>query len=263
MKNNSESSNCSVQAMRFGFLSTVDAPLLPFYLSAALLNGCDDLVVLCDSKNFAGKNRELWNDRTNGAFEAGYLGVTNIYDFTAATIPFHFVDSHNGDQALRLIKHLDIDCLVNAGTPRRLSARLLDSVEHGVVNVHPGLLPNYRGCSCVEWAILQNDKIGNTAHFMDEGYDTGPIIESDWYQFPRKCDYAGIRTLVYQGGCDLLGRVLAKIQRERLRPKDCRKQTPNEGKYWPPISPEEMGQVLELVQHSEYKYQNIEAPSAA
>ena len=43
-----------------------------------------------------------------------------------------------------------------------------------------GILPEYRGMDCFAWAILNNDydKIGLTTHFIDEGIDTGPIIES-------------------------------------------------------------------------------------
>ena len=255
MQQFSESINNAKSHLRFGFLSTIDAPLLPFYLAAALANGCSDLVVICDSKNFSPKDRGLWQERTNGAFDTGFLGVTSIYDLSYATIPFHFVVSHNDEQTLALIKRLRIDCLINAGTPRKLNSHLISSVPRGVVNVHPGLLPEYRGCSCVEWAILQNDKVGNTAHFIDEGYDTGPIICSESYEFPRLADYATIRTRVYQSGCELLGRVLARIQAKGLSAANCPAQPVDQGKYWNPISPGEMEQVLHMIQQGRYRYQ--------
>lgn len=258
MRQHLESFDKPKSRLRFGFLSTVDAPLLPFYLAAALVHGCDDLVVICDSKNFSEKNRSLWRERTNGAFNAGFLGVSNIYDLAAAAIPFHFVGSHNDEQTLALIERLGIDCLINAGTPRKLNGRLIGSVAHGIVNVHPGLLPDYRGCSCVEWAILQNDKVGNTAHFMDEGYDTGPIIDAEWYEFPCTADYTAIRTRVYQGSCELAGRVLAMIQEKRLRPADCPGQPVDQGKYWDPMPPEEMKRVQRMIRRGEYRYQCIE-----
>lgn len=45
------------------------------------------------------------------------------------------------------------------------------------INLHPGLLPNYRGCFSVPWSIINNEKfIGYTYHLIDAGVDTGPIV---------------------------------------------------------------------------------------
>ena len=49
--------------------------------------------------------------------------------------------------------------------------------KFGAVNLHPSLLPNYRGRAAVNWAILNGEtEIGLTAHFIDSGVDTGDII---------------------------------------------------------------------------------------
>ncbi|MGZ5488958.1 MAG: methionyl-tRNA formyltransferase, partial [Candidatus Aminicenantales bacterium] len=47
----------------------------------------------------------------------------------------------------------------------------------GFVNFHAGKLPNYRGRNVVNWALINGEtEIGLTAHFMDEGIDTGDIL---------------------------------------------------------------------------------------
>lgn len=47
----------------------------------------------------------------------------------------------------------------------------------GWINVHPSLLPRYRGRANLAWAILNGeDRTGVTVHYIDEGIDTGPII---------------------------------------------------------------------------------------
>lgn len=47
----------------------------------------------------------------------------------------------------------------------------------GAINLHPSLLPKYRGRAPINWAILNGEtEIGLTAHFIDEGIDTGDII---------------------------------------------------------------------------------------
>jgi methionyl-tRNA formyltransferase len=54
---------------------------------------------------------------------------------------------------------------------------LLDLAPLGVINVHPGKLPAYRGRHAISWAIINGeDEIGVTAHFMDAGVDTGDVI---------------------------------------------------------------------------------------
>jgi len=50
----------------------------------------------------------------------------------------------------------------------------------GAVNLHPSLLPKYRGRAPINWAILNGEtEIGLTAHFVDSGMDTGDIIAQE------------------------------------------------------------------------------------
>jgi len=238
----------------FGFLTTIDEPLLALTLEAALANGCANIVVICDAKLPSDKDLALWRERTGDAFK-GRESSEALYKLGAAMLPFYFVDSHNSSQTSALINSLGIHCLFNAGTPRKLSNTIINSVEYGVVNVHPGILPKYRGCSCVEWAIYNDDKVGNTAHFMDEEYDTGAIIMSEAYEFPKHASYQMIRTTVYQEGCQFAGRVLASIQTQKIRPADGILQTAASGNYWSPISDKEMAVVVQKLDASEYRYQ--------
>jgi methionyl-tRNA formyltransferase len=58
-----------------------------------------------------------------------------------------------------------------------LPSHLFSVAKFGAINLHPSLLPNYRGRASINWAILNGeDEIGLTAHFIDEGVDTGDII---------------------------------------------------------------------------------------
>jgi len=50
-----------------------------------------------------------------------------------------------------------------------------------VINLHPAPLPYYRGCNSYAHAIMNGDShYGVTLHYVDEGIDTGPIINVDW-----------------------------------------------------------------------------------
>ena len=59
---------------------------------------------------------------------------------------------------------------------------LLDLPAHGILNVHPSLLPRHRGASPIQATIAAGDeRAGVTIMHMDEGLDTGPIVAiADW-----------------------------------------------------------------------------------
>jgi len=58
-----------------------------------------------------------------------------------------------------------------------LSAQIIKTARYGVINVHPGLLPWARNCGVVGRSLEMGIPIGVTAHYVDEGVDTGRIIE--------------------------------------------------------------------------------------
>lgn len=61
--------------------------------------------------------------------------------------------------------------------PMILPAEILKSPKRGCVNLHFGLLPEYRGVNGVRWALLNGEeKTGVTLHLMDGGIDTGDIL---------------------------------------------------------------------------------------
>lgn len=58
-----------------------------------------------------------------------------------------------------------------------LRAAVLNVAPLGFVNLHAAKLPRYRGRNVINWAIINGEaEIGITAHFVDEGIDTGDII---------------------------------------------------------------------------------------
>ncbi len=240
---------------KIGILTTIEEPLLPFYISALSAQGLKDLAIICDSKTASKKDKKIWIERTNGIFEKDNNGLQNIYRFSSLIPPFYFVDSHNGKPTIELIRKHKIKCLLNAGTPRKLSINVLQSTQHGVVNIHPGVLPSYRGCSAVEWAIFNDDKVGNTAHFMTEDYDEGPIISTECYDFQKDTDYVSIRVKVHQEGCLLAGRALKVIKKTLMKPSDGIAQDKSKAQYWDPIPDKKFKAVLSKLLKQEYRYQ--------
>jgi len=75
------------------------------------------------------------------------------------------------------IKAYSIDLIIVAAYGKILPKWLLDLPKFGCLNVHASLLPRWRGASPIQAAILNGDqKSGATIMKMDEGIDTGPIL---------------------------------------------------------------------------------------
>ncbi|MGE5636528.1 MAG: phosphoribosylglycinamide formyltransferase [Nocardioidaceae bacterium] len=70
-----------------------------------------------------------------------------------------------------------VDLLVLAGWMEILGSDFIHRFERRIVNIHPSLLPAFRGVHAIEQALGYGVKVtGVTVHFVDEGVDSGPII---------------------------------------------------------------------------------------
>jgi methionyl-tRNA formyltransferase len=83
-------------------------------------------------------------------------------------------ESVNDDEALQRIAAAEPELGVVCAFGQLIGARLLDAVE--LLNVHPSLLPRWRGAAPIERAILAGDEVtGVTIMRVTEGLDSGPI----------------------------------------------------------------------------------------
>jgi len=78
---------------------------------------------------------------------------------------------------LRTAREDGADLLALCGFMRLLSGDFLELVQVPVVNVHPSLLPAFRGLNAQRQALESGARVtGATVHFVDSGMDTGPIL---------------------------------------------------------------------------------------
>lgn len=67
---------------------------------------------------------------------------------------------------------------------RKIKSPLIDAPKYGCINLHPALLPKWRGTAGYNMAILHKlDVWGSTAHYVDSSIDTGPIIKKFTFNF--------------------------------------------------------------------------------
>lgn len=78
------------------------------------------------------------------------------------------------------LEALDVDWLILAGYMRLLGETMLEAYQGKILNVHPSLLPSFPGKDAIGQALeAKVTETGVTIHFVDEGMDTGPIIQQE------------------------------------------------------------------------------------
>ena len=81
---------------------------------------------------------------------------------------------------VKKLKEMKIDYILLAGFLKKLSPLFISSYRNKIINIHPSLLPKYKGLNAIKQAIDNNDReIGVTVHYVDEKLDNGPIIVQD------------------------------------------------------------------------------------
>jgi methionyl-tRNA formyltransferase len=103
------------------------------------------------------------------------------------------------------LAELTPDVIVVAAYGLFLPKATLDLPPLGCLNVHPSLLPKYRGPSPVAAAILSGDTdTGVTIIKLDEGMDTGPIIAQRETAISLEEDGAGLTSRLFEMGAELM-----------------------------------------------------------
>lgn len=82
------------------------------------------------------------------------------------------VVEHNSTRTTELLREERIDAGVISGA-RILKPHVIEAVPMGIINFHPGLLPEGRGLDAMQWAIYEDRPIGVTAHLIDGRVDAG------------------------------------------------------------------------------------------
>lgn len=81
------------------------------------------------------------------------------------------------DKIIKRLKENDIDLIVLAGFMRMLSKEFVNLYKGRIINIHPSLLPAFKGAQAIKDAFDFGAKVtGVTVHFVDEKMDNGPVI---------------------------------------------------------------------------------------
>jgi methionyl-tRNA formyltransferase len=131
------------------------------------------------------------------------------------------------DQFINELKILNPDIFVVAAYGQILPEKILSIPTHGAINIHPSLLPKYRGPSPIQTAILNGDKkTGVTFIKMDKDIDHGPIIEQFEEDIEDDDTFETLAIKLFQKSADAIDTVIMNYSKDQKgKPQDDSKAT--------------------------------------
>lgn len=141
--------------------------------------------------------------RCEGLWKAASMeSLKDFYDFYS----FETLKSSSLYSFLKLKKY---DIGIQGGTGI-IGSKIFSKFKFGILNFHPGDLPQYRGCSAPEWQLWEKKPIIATCHLIDEGIDSGPIFDKCQLNV-NMSSYHAFRASIYPELSDFVLQVIMRI----------------------------------------------------
>lgn len=185
------------------------------------LNGKIDLLITLMDEKASNKSGRVYLDEFASKENIPLLKINNI----------------NDQEVMEELKLKKIDWLFIIGWSQIAKKELLESPSKGCIGMHPTLLPEGRGRAAVPWAIIKGlNKTGVTAFKIDEGVDTGPII--DQVEIPLKADETATSLYgkVNNAHIILMNQIWTSLKENKLT---LRMQDDSKATYWEGRKPQD------------------------
>ncbi len=116
-----------------------------------------------------------------------------------------------------LLEKYSPDIIVVVAFGKILPKNVIDFPKYGCINLHVSLLPKYRGAAPMQRAIMEGEsETGVTVMYMDEGLDTGDIIDTLKFPIGPEDDFEAIHDRSATLGSKLLSEAITKIEENRI-----------------------------------------------
>lgn len=113
------------------------------------------------------------------------------------------------------LSKLQPDVIVVAAFGQLLPQTILDIPPCGVINIHPSILPKYRGAAPIQWAVINGEKeTGVSLMLLDQGEDTGDVISIDRVRISEEDTAQTIHDKLANLGAKRLASLLSNLPKE-------------------------------------------------
>ncbi len=183
------------------------------------------LGVLDSGAEIAGVFRyeQLSNSRLKQWFSDFFVPSYELTVIKQNRIPQIRMKSANSESFRKLLIGLNVDLIIVGTWPEKIKKETFNIPKIAAVNIHPSLLPKYRGPNPYTQTILHGEKeSGITLHLIDENFDTGAILkqekvlisDTDTAKELREKTTAKARILVKEFINDLNEKILAPVNQD-------------------------------------------------
>jgi len=170
--------------------------LLKFY-EQQLFN---DILFPLLAESHAGKQTEL----------RSFMQLSKLFN-----VPMQALNGINSPEGLELVARHVPDLMLSIRFGGILREAALAIPKYGVLNLHSGLLPAYKGVMATFRALLQGDsEIGTTLHWIDDSsIDTGRLITNTKIPVDPARSYLWHVLALYEGGCEAMAATVDAVSR--------------------------------------------------
>lgn len=127
-------------------------------------------------------------------------------------IALYAVRDLGAPETIGMLKMAGVELACVGCFPRRIPAQLLHVPRRGFLNVHPSLLPEYRGPAPLFWQFHEGEShTGVTVHWMDAEFDTGPLAEQRVVPLVDGISESDATAMMARSGGKLLVEVLDRV----------------------------------------------------
>ena len=129
------------------------------------------------------------------------------------SLPIATLRQPNSPQGCQALRDLEPDLIISIRYRRILREEAIAIPEKGVINLHSGILPDFRGVMATFWAMLAGEtEIGTTLHWIvDSGIDTGPILGIHRRATRPERSYLANVLGLYPGGCGMIAAAVGSL----------------------------------------------------
>lgn len=115
--------------------------------------------------------------------------------------------SLKNEQELQKFQSFNADLAVIVAYGLILPENIIESTKFGCINLHPSLLPKYRGATPIQSTLLNGDKMGGISIIkMDKGVDSGPILLQNEHDIDKGDDFISLAPKFADIGGDMIVR---------------------------------------------------------
>tara|TARA_B100001250_G_scaffold230885_1_gene198145 strand:+ start:1128 stop:1751 length:624 start_codon:yes stop_codon:yes gene_type:complete len=125
------------------------------------------------------------------------------------------IKASNEDEIIQLFTAWRVDLIVMAGWMRIVTKKLIDAFPNRIINLHPSLLPKYKGLHAIEQAMDSGDSVtGCTVHYVTEELDSGTIIEQIEVPILPEYDIVSLTKAIQRAEYALLPHAIEHVKHE-------------------------------------------------